>query len=190
MCGAPGASVTGRALFIFPGRALALWWGMKFLLLLLAAAFPAFAQTPTPATPAAPGAVFAQGVDSALTVMSKTAVELKIHGAGLIAFIEGEKTEAWSSKMVVVGAMRNDPKEKDKGSNLLAIAYAKAAEMADTLKNSGHAGRPPMTGEFGWEGGLIRKVRGGYLLAAFSGGPSESDLKVSQAGLDALAEKF
>jgi hypothetical protein len=92
--------------------------------------------------------------------------------------------------MVVVGAMKNAPTEKDRGVNLLAVAYSKAAEMADTLKDSGSAGRAPMTGETGWQGGLIRKGKAGYLIAAFSGGPSESDLKVSQAGLEVLAEKL
>src|ERR1019366_6746469 len=75
------------------------------------------------------------------------------------------------------------------GANLLAIAYSKAAEMAETLKDSGNAGRPPMTGETGWQGGLIKRGKTGYLIAAFSGGPSESDLKVSQAGLEEVAGK-
>jgi len=30
-----------------------------------------------------------------------------------------------------------------KGNNLIGIAYAKSAEMADTLQNSGTAARPP-----------------------------------------------
>jgi hypothetical protein len=92
--------------------------------------------------------------------------------------------------MVVVGSMKEAPTETSRGANLLAIAYSKAAEMAETLKDSGNAGRPPMTGETGWQGGLIKKGRTGYLIAAFSGGPSELDLKVSQAGLAVLAEKL
>ncbi len=113
-----------------------------------------------------------------------------IHGAAVVAYIEGEATKSWSSKMVVVGSMKEAPTEKSRGANLLAIAYSKAAEMAETLKDSGSAGRPPMTGETGWQGGLIRKGRTGYLIAAFSGGPSELDLKVSQAGLAVLAERL
>jgi hypothetical protein len=62
--------------------------------------------------------------------------------------------------------------------------------MAETLKDSGQAGRPPMTGENGWQGGLIQKCKSGYVIAAFSGGPSESDVKVSRAGLDALGDKL
>ena len=164
---------------------------MHYLVLLLLAALPALAQSSSPVTAGpAPSRVFETTADAALAAMTKRAAELKIHGAALVAFIEGENTQAWSSNMVVVGAMKNPPTEKDRGANLLAIAYAKAAEMADTLKDSGHAGRPPMTGETGWQGGLIRKVNGGYVIAAFSGGPSESDLKVSQTGLDLLAAGF
>ena len=40
------------------------------------------------------------------------------------------------------GFDENAPTEKDKGANLLGIAYAKAAEMAESLKDSGTAGRP------------------------------------------------
>ena len=134
--------------------------------------------------------MFDDVADSALAAMTKRAEELKIHGAALVAYIEGETTKSWSSKMVVVDSMKDTPTEKSHGNNLLAIAYSKAAEMAETLKDSGHAGRPPMTGETGWQGGLIKKGKSGYLIAAFSGGPSESDLKVSQAGLEALAEKL
>jgi class 3 adenylate cyclase len=91
---------------------------------------------------------------------------------------------------VGVGSMKDAPTEKSHGNNLLAIAYAKAAEMAETLKDSGHAGRRPMTGETEWQGGLIKKGKTGYLIAAFIGGPSESDLKVSQAGLEVLSERL
>ncbi len=160
---------------------------MKHLLFLLATLFalPAVAQ-PGPA-PLRSATAFDEVADSALAAMRKRAEELKIKGAAVVAYVEGESVTSWSSKMVVVDSMKNAPTEKDRGSNLLAIAYAKAAEMAETLKDSGHAGRPAMTGETGWQGGLIRKCKTGYLIAAFSGGPSESDLKVAQSGLDILA---
>lgn len=118
--------------------------------------------------------------------MTKRAQELRIHGAAVVAFIKGDVTKRWFSNMAVVGSIKDAPTEKSHGNNLLAIAYSKAAEMAETLLDSGHAGRPLMTGEIGWQGGLIKKSKSGYLLAAFSGGPSELDLKVSQAGLDVL----
>jgi hypothetical protein len=137
-----------------------------------------------------PGRVFDEIADSALAAMTRRAEELKIKGVALVAYVEGENTKAWASKMVVVGSIKNPPTERDKGANLLAIAYSKAAEMADTLKDSGKAGRPPMTGETGWQGGRITKGRAGYLIAAFSGGPAEADVKVSEAGLEVLATKL
>jgi hypothetical protein len=164
---------------------------MKRILLVVLVALSAFAQSiPPPPSSTTPSKIFDELADSALMAMTKRAEELKIHGAAVVAYIEGETTKSWCSKMVVVGAMKEAPTEKNKGANLLAIAYSKAAEMAETLKDSGSAGRPPMTGETGWQGGLIKKGKTGFLIAAFSGGPSESDLKVSQAGLEVLAGKL
>jgi hypothetical protein len=163
--------------------------------ILLVLSWSALAQVTLPpdqpdAIPVATTSPFEQLADQALAVMTQRAEELNIQGVALVAFIEGDTTTSWSSKMVVVGRVANEPRGENRGSNLLAIAYTKAAEMAVTLKDSGHAGRPPMTGETGWEGGLIRKGKHGYLLAAFSGGPSADDLKVSQAGLEVLAGKL
>jgi hypothetical protein len=163
---------------------------VKHALLILLFALSAFAQSATPPLARKPSKIFDEVADSALAAMTRRAEELKIQGAAVVAYIEGDTTRSWSSKMVVVGAMKNAPTEKNHGANLLAIAYSKAAEMAETLKDSGSAGRPAMTGETGWQGGLIKKGRTGYLIAAFSGGPSESDLKVSQAGLEVLVGKL
>ena len=124
--------------------------------------------------------------DSALAAMRTRASELGIGGVALVAYFDGDKIQSWSSKMLVVGRMRDDPSQTEKGANLLGIAYAKAAEMADTLKDSGTSGRPPMTGEFGWNGGVIVRGKSGYLIAAFSGGKSEDDVKVSKSGLAQL----
>jgi hypothetical protein len=126
--------------------------------------------------------------DAALAVMKKSAAELKIGGVAVVAYFEGDSIQSWSSKMVVVGRMKDIPTANNKGSNLLGIAYAKASEMADTLQNSGAAARPPMTGEFGWQGGVIGRAKTGYVIAAFSGGKSEDDVKVSQAGLAVLKD--
>jgi hypothetical protein len=86
-----------------------------------------------PANPT-PGKIFEEVADSALMAMTKRAEELKIKGAAVVAYIEGDTTKSWSSKMVVVGAMKDAPTEKNHGANLLAIAYSKAAEMAETFK--------------------------------------------------------
>ena len=135
-------------------------------------------------TPAARS--FDQLADAALLAMRKRAEELKVGGVAVVAYFEGDSIQSWSSKMAVVGRMKDDPSSTQKGSNLLAIAYAKASEMADTLKDSGSHARPPMTGEFGWEGGVIVRGKTGYLIVAFSGGKSADDVNVSRAGVEEL----
>ena len=124
--------------------------------------------------------------DAALASMKKRAAELKITGVAVVAYAQGESIQGWSSKMAVVGRMKDAPSATEKGNNLIGIAYAKAAEMADTLENSGTAKRLPMTGEFGWQGGVVARVKTGYVIVAFSGGKSEDDVEVSRAGLTVL----
>jgi hypothetical protein len=136
--------------------------------------------------PAANAERFDQAADRALAAMRKRVGELGIGGVAVVAWFEGESIQSWTSKMVVLGKLKDEPTASNKGSNLLAIAYSKAAEMADTLKNSGSGVRPPMTGEFGWTGGAIQRGKTGYWIAAFSGGKSEDDLQVSKAGLAVL----
>jgi hypothetical protein len=92
--------------------------------------------------------------------------------------------------MVVVGNLRTPTTEKDKGNNLLGIAYTKASEMAETLKNSGSKVRPPLTGEFGWKGGVTTMGKSGRLICAFSGGAEAQDVEVAGVGLAILAEQF
>jgi hypothetical protein len=136
------------------------------------------------------GGEFSGVATEALAAMTKRAQDLRIKGVALVAYCEGDPVTAWSSKMTVVGSMKNAPSEKDRGANLLGIAYAKAAEMAESLKDSGTAGRPPMTGELGWRGGVIAKGKTGYIIAAFSGGPADDDVRVSRTGLEILARSL
>ena len=88
--------------------------------------------------------------------------------------------------MAVVGRMKDDPSAAAKGNNLVGIAYSKAAEMADTLVDSGTAKRAPMIGEYGWQGGVVVRARAGFVIVAFSGGKSEDDVEVSRSGLEVL----
>jgi len=141
---------------------------------------PAFGHGPFMVSP------FDGLADEALVAMKKRADELGIGGVAVVAYFQGDQIHSWSSKMAVFGRMKDEPTEKDKGANLLGIAYAKAAEMADTLKDSGSQVRPPMTGEFGWTGGVIVRGKNGYLIAAFSGGKSDDDVQVSRAGVAEL----
>jgi uncharacterized protein GlcG (DUF336 family) len=140
------------------------------------------------ASPAKP--VNAKKLDSlataALEAMKEKATELKVTGVAVVSYAPGSTLQEWNSKMAVVGRMIDPQTATEKGNNLLGIAYAKSAEMANTLQDSGTAKRPPMTGEFGWQGGVILQVKGGYVIVAFSGGTSEDDVQVSKAGLEVM----
>jgi hypothetical protein len=140
------------------------------------------AKTPKPVS----AKTFGSLADAALSAMRARAAELKISGVAVVAYAQGDAIKGWTSRMEVVGRMTDAPTATGKGNNLLAIAYAKAAEMADTLQNSGTTTRPPMTGEFGWQGGVIARGKTGFVIVAFSGGKSEDDVEVSRAGLAVL----
>jgi len=127
---------------------------------------------------------------AALEAMKKRAAELNVTGVAVISYAQGETIQGWTSKMAVVGRMKDAPSATEKGNNLLGIAYAKSAEMADTLQDSGTAKRPPMTGEFGWQGGVFFQGKTGVVIVAFSGGKSEDDVQVSRAGLELLKPAF
>jgi hypothetical protein len=132
---------------------------------------------------------FDSAAQAALTRMKQRAAELKIQGVAVVSFAPGDSIQNWSSQMAVVGHM-TDHTNGEKGNNLLGIAYAKASEMANTLKDSGTPGLTPMTGEFGWQGGVMARIPNGYIIVAFSGGKSEDDLEVSRAGLAILKSRL
>lgn len=122
--------------------------------------------------------------DEALALMKQEALTMNIKGVGLVAFIPGNETTSWTSKMIVVKTT-GTPKQ-----NFIAVAHSKAAEMAETLTNSGSKVRETKSGEFGYIGGAIKKIDSGYLLASFSGATGEQDLEVSTKVLDWLVAKF
>lgn len=143
------------------------------------------AADPAPAAVAARddadgAARFQAAASRALEVMVKEAEARGMKGAAVVAWVPGERTLAWESKMravenIVLGE-----------ANVLAIAYCKLSEMADTLRDSGSQVRKPLHGELGYRGGAIRPTEGGFFLAAFSGGKDTDDLDVSRKGLDVL----
>lgn len=155
-----------------------------FLTLSAALVIPGLAKTPKPMS----AREFDGVARAALAAMKARANELHINGVAVVAFAPGERVESWQSQMAVVGSMTDQKSEK--GNNLLGIAYAKAAEMAETLKDSGTAGRQPMTGEFGWQGGVVARTGRGILIVAFSGGKSEDDVQVSKAGLEVMKTRM
>lgn len=124
---------------------------------------------------------FLKHADECLDVMVIAAKDMSVKGACVIAYIPGEVSTSWISKMKVVGELQNG------SANYLAIAYTKAAEMADTFKTSGSGVREPMHGEFGYQGGVIKKIESGYILAVFSGASGEQDEEIAQKGLDLMA---
>ena len=75
--------------------------------------------------------------DAALAAMRAKAQKIGVGGVAVEAYFKGDTIQSWSSKMIVVSRYKDAPTATDKGSNLLAIAYTKAAEMADTLKDNG-----------------------------------------------------
>lgn len=84
--------------------------------------------------------------NAALAAMKKRAAELKSGGVAVVSYAPGDSVQGWSSKMAVVGRMTDAASAGNNGNNLLGIAYAKSAEMAETLQDSGTAKRKPMTG--------------------------------------------
>ena len=172
---------------------------LKHLFRLPGCAVPAFATVlaaqdkPDEPTPPQTDAIvqsaktFNDLADKALLAMKQRAEELRIKGAAVVAYVPGEEKISWCSKMLVVGQLKTDSSTNHPGSNLLAIAYAKASEMADTLQPSGSHVRTPLIGELGWQGGWIAPGKTGHIIAAFSGGLSEDNVTVSKTGVAALA---
>ena len=125
--------------------------------------------------------------DQDLAAMQKRAAELNVQGVAVVAASSGSSVKSWSSRMLVVGQMKDGPSSDfPTGINLVAIAYSKAAEMADTLQASGSGSRAAMKGEYGWEGGVTAQGKTGWLFAAFSGGSSADDVKISNAAMTIL----
>ena len=124
----------------------------------------------------------------------ETAARAGAHsGVAVIAFAPGEAFTSWQSQARVVDRVIDPPNPanlaKEPGANLLAIACAKATEMAVTHQPSGQAGRKTYLGELGWKGGEVARTADGYWIAAFSGAPAETDVLLSQAGLKAITDE-
>lgn len=128
--------------------------------------------------------IFITYADDCLVVMEQAALEMQVKGVAVVAYIPGDASVTWISKMKVAGALANE------SANFLAVAYSKAGEMAETLQDSGSGVREPKLGEFGWQGGIIKKLETGYLLAAFSGATGEQDVEIANKGMDCLREYY
>jgi hypothetical protein len=133
---------------------------------------------------------FGSVANAALAAMKAQAEAIGVKGVAIVASAPGDTVASWSSEMLVVGNLTRSPSGTDKGANFLAIAYAKAGEMASTEKDSGSKTREVYAGEVGWQGGATAKGKTGFLFAAFSGGKGEQDFQISKAGLAVLAQSL
>ena len=162
----------------------------KLKMMLLAFAFVCAVSLYGQDKPATASPDFNAVADKALAAMKARAEELHINGAAVVAYSKSDPVMEWSSKMVAVGSITSTGTTNSPAENRLAIAYTKMAEMASTLKDSGSNSRPKLRGENGWQGGVVTKCKTGVVFAAFSGGPSADDLKVSRAGLAVLSDSL
>jgi hypothetical protein len=131
---------------------------------------------------------FQSSAASMIAAMENHARKLGVKGVIVVASMD-DSSNSWVSQMKAVDVIKalDDRPEQHQypGYNFIAIAYSKAAEMADTKLNSGSKVRPAYQGEFGYEGGVIKKLPSGYFLAVFSGATSEQDLEIAKVGMSA-----
>jgi hypothetical protein len=120
--------------------------------------------------------------------MEKHARMLGVKGVIVVASLDDDGM-SWVSEMKAVNAIKtvsdNPAKEAYPGYNFIGIAYSKAAEMADTKLNSGSKTRPAYQGEYGFQGGMIKKIESGFLLTVFSGATGEQDFEIAKVGMSA-----
>jgi hypothetical protein len=130
---------------------------------------------------------FESVADTMIAAMEKHALSLRVRGVIVVGMMD-EPGTSWVTRMKSVGKIKDvaeHPEQQEyPGHNYIAIAYSKAAEMADTKLNSGSGVRPVYQGEFGYPGGAILKVRSGYVVAVFSGATGEQDFEIANAGLN------
>ena len=97
-----------------------------------------------------------QGIGGTMVAtMENHARKLGVKGVILVARMD-DSGLSWESQMKAVDTMKAisdgpGPHEYP-GYNFIAIAYSKAAEMADTKMNSGSNIRSAYQGEFGFKG--------------------------------------
>jgi hypothetical protein len=130
---------------------------------------------------------FQIAADKMIADMENHAKKLDVKGVILVAKMD-ETGTSWISYMKAVKTMKDVPEFPEQheypGYNFIGIAYSKAAEMAETKLNSGSKIRVPYQGEFGYKGGLIKKVQSGFILTVFSGATSEQDFEIAQVGIN------
>lgn len=118
------------------------------------------------------------------------AVKMGVCGVGICLVLPNDQknTPIFTPTFIVVGDKTREPDLKrgpdDTGTNYIATACSKLAEMLDTYKNSGTMeGRRPKKGELGYKGGIVREYNDLLIFVVFSGGTPEEDLNIARLGL-------
>lgn len=130
---------------------------------------------------------------AALRAMLLKAQEMKLHGAAavLTTTAETESGMVFDPLIAAVERFVDTPDICDwseTGANYIGIVMAKIAEMLETHKASGHAGRPVRVGEMGYRGGATETFEDVTGYFAFSGGEADEDWAVANAGLTAFRQ--
>jgi hypothetical protein len=90
---------------------------------------------------------------------------------------DGSTITSW---LPLNGRIERDPRSNDPndtGTNYLAVAFSKIAEMMSTGKNSGELKRKSKKGELGYRGGITWQTENFVFYLAFSGGTEKQDLE-------------
>lgn len=120
-----------------------------------------------------------------LSGMAQRARAVPTPGVAVVGVLERAGSLDWITAHRVVDRLTRAP-DAGRPANFFAVAYAKAGEMMDTLKDSG--GREPILGETGFRGGAILPHGAGYVLSAFSGGTSQQDYDIAAWAVQRLRE--
>lgn len=128
-------------------------------------------------------------VSNALIAMAAAARGMHVGGvATIMSTVDGIHFEM---RALVVDRIERLPDpatrgESDTGTNYLAVALSKGAQMALTGVDSGMQERAPCTGELNYRGGVVGQSNGTTYYFSFSGGTQDEDVLIAQAGRTSL----
>ncbi len=130
-----------------------------------------------------------QRIDNGLQAMVEKAVDFR--GRGIAVLLIENAFFSWTPGMRLVTDYQRQPDPDmidDAGSNYIAIAWAKVAQMVSTDLPSGEADRKAYFGEVPYRGGVMIQIGATRYFAAFSGCTEEQDVEIAKAGLAVLTE--
>lgn len=135
-----------------------------------------------------------ESIQKALDAMEEMARKLQVHqGAGVVLVVDGNLSLNIKDLRPVFRVIHTFEREHDPdhqgedvgGTNDLAVAWSKIAEMLRSWRPSGRDPKTPR-GELQLRGGVLAYKDGVYTLAAFSGGNEYQDIVIALSALDGL----